>query len=151
NRRRIHHVDGVPRTPALAQRTADATLQVNVHERLQARLVLAGHLVNAVHRTDLNARFAARAVVRPHPGELLGELFARLACTLRHDDTLVPGWISRLKSRPERLPGPLLIVKTFRREASLNPIARAAPRSASPVPRRNAVAPYGRDTSFPTA
>ena len=81
-----HHVDRVPGAPALAQRTTDATLEVDVAEGLQHRLVLAGHLVDAIDGTDLDAGFATGAVVGPNDGELLRELLAGFSSDLGHDD-----------------------------------------------------------------
>src|SRR5438094_5092444 len=47
--RRLDHVDRIPGAPPLAERTADAPVQVDVTERLQRRLVLARQLVDAVY------------------------------------------------------------------------------------------------------
>src|SRR4029079_14390541 len=60
---RLDHIDRVPRAPAFTERAADAAIQVNVAERLQARHVFAGDLVDAVHRADLDASLAAGAVI----------------------------------------------------------------------------------------
>src|SRR4051794_4979875 len=89
NGRRRYHIDGVPGAPALAQRAADAALEVDVHERLQHRLVVARHLVDTIDRADFNARLAAGAVVRADDRQFLGKLLPRLARTLGHTDPLV--------------------------------------------------------------
>src|SRR5262249_25671262 len=80
----VHHVDGVPRAPALAQRAADAALEVDVHEPLDRGLVLAGHLVDAVDGPDLDAGLAPGAVIGPYDGQLLGEFLACLTRALGH-------------------------------------------------------------------
>ena len=76
--RRRQHVDRVPRAPALAQRTADAAIEIDVAERLHARHVLAGHLVDAIDRADFDARLAAGAIVGVDDRQFLGQFLARL-------------------------------------------------------------------------
>src|SRR5262245_26352421 len=78
NSRRIDHLDGVPGAPALAQGAADAALQVNVAERLQAGLVVAGYFVDAIDWADLDTGLAAGAVVGVDDREFLGQLFSSL-------------------------------------------------------------------------
>src|SRR5207249_8012319 len=91
--RRLDHVDRVPRAPALAQRTADAPVQVDVTERLERRHVLAGHLVDAIDRADLDAGLATGAVVGPDDGELREELLLRFGGGGGgHERSLVRGW-----------------------------------------------------------
>ena len=101
----IDHVDGVPRAPAFAQGAADAAFQVDVHERLDGRLVLARHLVDAIDRTDFDAGFAAGAVVGPDDGQFLRELFASLARAFGHEWTSSPGiaWTVRATGAVQRL------------------------------------------------
>src|SRR5262249_46691641 len=106
--RRLDHVNRVPRAPALAQRTTDAPVQVDVAERLERWHVLAGHLVDAIHRADLDAGFAAGAVVGPDDGELREELLLRLGGWGRggHERSLVREWMTIClyykRHRPER-------------------------------------------------
>src|SRR6266446_1149587 len=80
------HIDRVPGAPALAQNATDATLQIDVAESLQARLVFAGHLIDAIDATDFNTGFAAGAAIRPDDSQLLGKFFSRLTGAFSHEN-----------------------------------------------------------------
>jgi hypothetical protein len=59
--------------------TPDATIQLNITPRLQARVILAGHLVDAVDRTYFYARFTTRATIRVNDRQNLWDHLAGLA------------------------------------------------------------------------
>src|SRR5262245_40118478 len=58
---------------------ADTALDVDLAPRLQDGKSLARHLVDAVHRTNLQARLAPGAVVGVNDGNFFGKLFPRSA------------------------------------------------------------------------
>jgi hypothetical protein len=76
---RVYHVDRIPWTNLSAVLTADAPIELDITPRLQARNVLAGNLVNAVDRTDFDARFTASATIGVNHRQDLGNHLAGLA------------------------------------------------------------------------
>src|SRR3989338_1118520 len=54
------HQYRVPGAMFRAKRTADTTIQIDLHHLLKLGMVDSGHDLNAVHRTENNARFATR-------------------------------------------------------------------------------------------
>ena len=60
---RVDHVDRIPRADLGAMLAPDATIEVDVAERLQAGMFLARNLVDTIDRADFQASLAPRASV----------------------------------------------------------------------------------------